>query len=662
MLPTAACAGLSGENVIVVVNGDSHISRTVANHYVEIRQIPSTNVVVLDDISTGELRIGLSDFKEKILKPVFAAINSRGLGRHARVIAYSADFPTSVDVSEHTKQLTDPNQIKYQRPVASINGLTYLYRFVLADNAQYLDWISNLYARGKFERDFSNPFQGDNRTLYQDALDALTKDEPSDALNGFETLFKKYPLAPLAIKAAEAEMKRADADRAMEWIKAGVRAGWSSATYLAETESLSELKSNPEYGVLLRGLTDAPMIAQLPVGFSATRGWTGNGYAIEGIGEGVPYMLSCMLAVVHERGSTVDQAVDVLARAKRGDRTFPDAHFWFTRTNDVRTTTRFPLVGDALLWLADLEQKAELIHADVPNRTGRCVGLMLGSANPRLEPRDWSFVPGAIADNLTSLNGHFGTSSQAKLTDLLHAGAAMASGPVEEPYSLQPKFPMPIMYGFYASGATAIEAYYLSITSPYQLLMVGDPLAQPFARAPSLRARTELDVEAGKFRTDLIEGQKPERETSDLRFVETFIEGKLVHRSAATKRVEINFRQKEGEQLAFSGELAIRTSLVGFDSTEPRVSFAQLVTIGETERIPIATVASGESEVSLSVMADADKILLAHHDEIVGTLQGNRGTLKVDRKQYGDGPIRLRPIALFGNARVPGKPVLLVTP
>ena len=133
-------------------------------------------------------------------------------------------------------------------------------------------------------------------------------------------------------------------------------------------------------------------------------------------------MLSCMLAVVHPRGSTVEQAVEVLNRAAGADQTFPEAAFWFTRTTDVRTKTRLPSIGDSLLWLKHLEQEADVVRAAVPSEAGECVGLMLGAAQFSLTERKWRFVPGALADNLTSFNGHFGTASQDKLTDLLGLG------------------------------------------------------------------------------------------------------------------------------------------------------------------------------------------------------------------------------------------------
>src|SRR6056297_2434589 len=86
-----ADAGIGPENVIVVVNADSTRSRSVANHYVTIRDIPESNVILLRDIPAG-LQIGLEDFKSKILKPVLETIDARKVAAQTRVIAYSADF------------------------------------------------------------------------------------------------------------------------------------------------------------------------------------------------------------------------------------------------------------------------------------------------------------------------------------------------------------------------------------------------------------------------------------------------------------------------------------------------------------------------------------------------------------------------------------------
>ena len=130
-------AGLSGENIIIVVNADSIRSRTIANHYVHLRKIPAGNVVFLSDVPDG-LMASMDDFKDKILKPTLDTVNRRGLAKQARCIAYSADFPTSVDISSHTSRLPENGMKRIIGTRASITGLTYFYQFVLRDNHVYL--------------------------------------------------------------------------------------------------------------------------------------------------------------------------------------------------------------------------------------------------------------------------------------------------------------------------------------------------------------------------------------------------------------------------------------------------------------------------------------------------------------------------------------------
>lgn len=55
-----------------------------------------------------------------------------------------------------------------------------------------------------------------------------------------------------------------------------------------------------------------------------------------------------------------------------------------------------------------------------------------------------------------------------------------------EPFAIQAKFPSPFIHAHYASGCTLAESFYQSVTGPYQLLIVGDPLAQLWQRQFSL--------------------------------------------------------------------------------------------------------------------------------------------------------------------------------
>ena len=95
-----------------------------------------------------------------------------------------------------------------------------------------------------------------------------------------------------------------------------------------------------------------------------------------------------------------------------------------------------------------------------------------------------TFLPGAIADHLTSTAGDLLGTSQMSSLRWLEAGATASYGSVSEPCNYWQKFPNPaIMLKHYLAGETAIEAYWKSVAWPSQGLFIGEPLAAPYCQA-----------------------------------------------------------------------------------------------------------------------------------------------------------------------------------
>jgi len=93
-----------------------------------------------------------------------------------------------------------------------------------------------------------------------------------------------------------------------------------------------------------------------------------------------------------------------------------------------------------------------------------------------------NFLPGALADHLTSAGGDLYGKNQMSILRWLDAGATASYGTVSEPCNYWQKFPNPaVMLKWYVNGATAIEAYWKSVAWPAQGLFVGEPLAAPYA-------------------------------------------------------------------------------------------------------------------------------------------------------------------------------------
>ena len=95
------------------------------------------------------------------------------------------------------------------------------------------------------------------------------------------------------------------------------------------------------------------------------------------------------------------------------------------------------------------------------------------------------FLPGAIADHLTSTGGALATTRQMPATEWLRQGASASYGNVTEPCAHLEKFPNPgVLLDHYLRGDTALEAYWKSVRMPGQGLFIGEPLARPFAVRP----------------------------------------------------------------------------------------------------------------------------------------------------------------------------------
>lgn len=94
------------------------------------------------------------------------------------------------------------------------------------------------------------------------------------------------------------------------------------------------------------------------------------------------------------------------------------------------------------------------------------------------------FLPGAIADHLTSAGGDLYGTSQMSALRWLEAGATGSYGTVVEPCAFPEKFPNPVVaIAHYMRGDTLIEAYWKSVRMPGQGIFIGEPLAAPFQRS-----------------------------------------------------------------------------------------------------------------------------------------------------------------------------------
>jgi uncharacterized protein (TIGR03790 family) len=220
------------------------------------------------------------------------------------------------------------------------------------------------------------------------------------------------------------------------------------------------------------------------------------------LGDAMP-LPSMMLGVTGPGGLERAAIVACLERGAASDGTAPSGTVYFVTSDDPRSTCRDWQFRPAAAELA-MRGVRGMVTNGLP-RSRDVLGIQMGAANVDTRGLRDTFLPGAMAEHLTSYAGKFDARGQTLLTAWLAAGATASAGTVTEPRSIWTKFPNARFFVHYADGCTLLESFYQAIGSPLQILLVGEPLAQPWRRggrielygAPEGETWTEpVDLEA----------------------------------------------------------------------------------------------------------------------------------------------------------------------
>ena len=179
--------------------------------------------------------------------------------------------------------------------------------------------------------------------------------------------------------------------------------------------------------------------------------------------------------------SNLAMAMQIVDQGAGSDSTFPTQTVYLEKSTDWARNVRYWTFDNAIFDTRLRGNYAmERTNADSIWGYGYILGVQTGSIGYSVA--SVSFAPGGLADNLTSFGGQiFQYSSQLDILSLLAAGAAGSYGTVDEPCNYLQKFPSPLDYFCQARGFSLAECYYQSVTNPYQGLIIGEPLAAPFA-------------------------------------------------------------------------------------------------------------------------------------------------------------------------------------
>jgi hypothetical protein len=534
-----AVAGGGPENVFLVVNSDSEDSKTIANHYIELRNIPAQNVLYLDWKSNRESITGKA-FRSRILMPVLKAIEERRLNAQIDYIVYSSDFPWRINLQNlfPDKKLPPPFDA-----VASLTGATYLAPYIVSRSPAVVMPDVNWYVPGP--------------------------------------------------------------------------------------RGVNELACQKLDGVPSRG-------------FRARYLWDKEGRRTTVVAAGQRYLLSTMLGVTHGRGNTVAEVLSYLRRAKAADERRPRGTIYYMFSRDPRSAPRDQCYQNVAAQIQAQGIRAVVARGTIPQNAKDVAGLMTG-----VPTFDWAqsrstILPGAICDHLTSSGGVLRAgAAQTPLTEFLRYGAAGASGTVKEPRAIQAKFPLASLHLHYVRGCSLAESFYQSVSGPYQLLIVGDPLCQPWARFPTVALEK---LEPGQTVAGALSIAPTTSAAGPLKAsaFELFVDGRLVARSRPGQTISVNTpKLADGYH-----ELRLVGTAAGAIETQGR-RIVPIVVKNQQAELQIDVSPQGfvshGGKLSVSVrQTGARAIAIRQNSREVARVQGEAGDAQIESSTLGLGPTTLQ--------------------
>jgi uncharacterized protein (TIGR03790 family) len=186
------------------------------------------------------------------------------------------------------------------------------------------------------------------------------------------------------------------------------------------------------------------------------------------------------MAIAANDFSTARKLID---RGVQSDAMFPQGSGYFVTTNDVARNARIEQYPQAAADSAGRLNVQLVQGAQIKGRPDVLFYFIGAVAVPDLDSN--RFMPGAIADHLTSFGGMLTDSHQMSSLRWIEAGATGSYGTVVEPCAFPTKFAdIRVLVRRYLAGETLIEAYWKSVAMPGQGIFIGEPLAAPFRARP----------------------------------------------------------------------------------------------------------------------------------------------------------------------------------
>lgn len=189
-------------------------------------------------------------------------------------------------------------------------------------------------------------------------------------------------------------------------------------------------------------------------------------------------------------GNNFPEVKALIDRGVTADFSNPKGSAYLLKTTDTARSSRATFFPDAVKRFKPVFPSHYLEANFIENRNDVMFYFTGLTHVQRL--RHNHYLPGAVADHLTSGGGVFYGGDQMSILEWLQAGVTGSYGAVVEPCNFPEKFSNPaILMDYYLRGNTLIEAYWKSVAEPGQGIFVGEPLAKPFAKITQASAKSE---------------------------------------------------------------------------------------------------------------------------------------------------------------------------
>lgn len=175
----------------------------------------------------------------------------------------------------------------------------------------------------------------------------------------------------------------------------------------------------------------------------------------------------------------LSEATALIERGISADGSLPDGAAYLLETSDKARNVRKVFFNASRNAFSN-QLPVHILQSDTLKNTHDVMFYFTGLAKVG-DIETNHFLPGAVADHLTSHGGQLTDSSQMSALRWLEAGATGSYGTVVEPCAFTTKFPNPaLLMQHYLAGETLIEAYWKSVAMPGQGVFIGEPLARPY--------------------------------------------------------------------------------------------------------------------------------------------------------------------------------------